>query len=208
MFFIWDRTDFIYSMSRMPIRALWNWSRPTPLRRIAGASVSLGVIALLGFLWAPDLLLVSRPVPVGVQSFEITERSHVQTPVSYAQAPAVGGNHAPIWQNCGFYDTPIANENAVHSLEHGAVWIIYRSDLPEAQIKRLRQLAHRQTYILVSSLPDLPAPLVASAWGHQLHLASIEDPRLDQFVRAFRLGRQAPERGGPCTGGIGTPKEE
>jgi putative peptide zinc metalloprotease protein len=112
-------TYFIYSMSRIPIRALWNWSRPTPLRRIAGASVSLGVIALLGFLWAPDLLLVSRPVPAGVQSFEITERSHVQTPVSYVQAPAVGGNHAPIWQNCGFYDMFIANENAVHSLEHG-----------------------------------------------------------------------------------------
>jgi hypothetical protein len=201
-------TYFVYSMSRIPIRALWNWSRPTPLRRIAGASVSLGVIALLGFLWAPDLLLVNRPVPAGVQSFEITERSHVQTPVSYVQAPAVGGNHAPIWQNCGFYDTFIANENAVHSLEHGAVWITYRSDLPEAQTKRLRQLARSHTYVLVSPAPDLPVPLVASAWGHQLHLASIEDPRLDQFVRAFRLGRQAPERGGPCTGGIGTPKEE
>lgn len=197
----------LYSASRTLIRGLWNWSQPTLLRRLAGASVSLGVITLLGFFWTPYLLLASRPVPAGVQSFEITERSHVQTPVSYLQTPGVGGNHAPIWQNCGFYDTPIANENAVHSLEHGAVWVTYRPDLPEAQIERLRRLAHRHTYILVSPFPDLPAPVVVSAWGHHLHLASIEDPRLDQFWRAFRLGRQAPERGGPCTGGIGTPKE-
>jgi hypothetical protein len=197
----------LYIMSRTPIKVLWNWSRPTPLRRLAGAATSLGVIALLGLLWTPYLLLASRPIPTGIQSFEITKRSHVQTPVSYPQIPAVGGNHAPIWQNCGFYDTPIANEHAVHSLEHGAVWITYHPDLPKAQIERLRQLAHHHTYILVSPLSDLPAPVVVSAWGHQLHLASIDDPRLDQFVSVFRLSRQAPERGGPCTGGVGTPKE-
>lgn len=33
----------------------------------------------------------------------------------------------------------------------------------------------------------------------------ILNPRLEQFVGAFRLGPQAPERGGPCTGGIGQP---
>jgi putative peptide zinc metalloprotease protein len=197
---------FIYSTSRTPIRVLWNWSRPTRMRRLAGASVSLAFVTLLGFFWTPVLLhWAGRPIPV--QRYEITERSHVETPVSYPQAPPVGGNHAPIWQNCGFYDTPIANEHAVHSLEHGAVWVTYRPDLPEAQIERLRQLAHRHTYILVSPFPDLPAPVVVSAWGHQSHLASIDDPRLDQFVSVFRLGRQAPERGEPCTGGVGTPKE-
>lgn len=199
-------TYLLYGTSRTFIMGLWNWSKPTPLRRLAGASGSLGLIALLGFLWTPYFLLATTPVP-GVQSFEITERSHVRTPVSYPQVPAVGGNHAFVWQNCGFYETPIANENAVHSLEHGAVWITYRPDLPEAQIKRSRRLARRHSYVLVSPLPEQPAPVVASAWGHQLHLTSMEDPRLDQFVGAFRLGRQAPERGGPCTGGIGTPKE-
>ena len=176
------------------------------MRRLAGASVSLAFVALLGFFWTPVLRhWAGRPIPV--QRYEITERSHVETLVSYPQAPPVGGNHAPIWQNCGFYDTPIANEHAVHSLEHGAVWVTYRPDLPEAQIERLRQLAHRHTYILVSPFPDLPAPVVVSAWGHQSHLASTDDPRLGQFVSVFRLGRQAPERGEPCTGGVGTPKE-
>jgi hypothetical protein len=69
----------------------------------------------------------------------------------------------------------------------------------------LRKLAARQTHILVSELPESPATVVASSWGHQLHLDSVDDPRLDQFIRRFRLGPDAPERGGPCTGGAGTP---
>jgi hypothetical protein len=131
------------------------------------------------------------PVPTGpdgTESFEVTERQHVQTPVSYSQTPPVGGDHAPLWQNCGLYDTPIANENAVHSLEHGAVWITYRPDLPTEQVDSLRELAGRQTYVLVSRNPDLPTSLVASAWGRQLRLESAEDPRLKQFIHAFRYG--------------------
>ena len=143
--------------------------------------------------------------PAGVQRFEVSERTHINAPVAYAQVPPVGGNHAPVWQNCGFYDASIANENGVHSLEHGAVWITYRPDLPIEQVDAVRRLTHGQTHVLVSPYPGLPAPVVASAWGRQLRLDSAGDPRLEQFVRAFQLGSSAPERGAPCTGGTGEP---
>ena len=91
-------------------------------------------------------------------------------------------------------------------MEHGAVWITYHPDLPPEQVEVLRDLARFQTYILVSPYPGLPSPVVASAWGVQLKLETATDPQLEQIVRAFRLGNQAPERGGECTGGIGTPE--
>lgn len=144
--------------------------------------------------------------PEGVQSFEITNRDHTRVAVSYPQTPPVGGEHSPIWQNCGFYDQPVRNENAVHSMEHGAVWITYRPDLPQDQVSKLRKLADGQTFVLVSPYPNLPAPVVASAWGKQLRLDSADDPRLKQFIRAFRSGPQTPEPGAPCTGGTGQPK--
>lgn len=141
----------------------------------------------------------------GVESFGGLQRTHVQTPVVYPQTPPVGGPHNPVWQNCGYYSSPVKNENAVHSLEHGAVWITYRPDLPADQVAALRKLAG-QTYVLVTPYPDLPAPVVASAWGTQLKLESASDPRLNQFLRTYREGPQTPEKGSACTGGTGLPQ--
>ncbi|MFI6012195.1 DUF3105 domain-containing protein [Streptomyces sp. NPDC051243] len=54
-------------------------------------------------------------------------RNHVQTAVEYPMNPPVGGDHNKAWMTCDgtVYNKPIANENAVHSLEHGAVWVTY-----------------------------------------------------------------------------------
>lgn len=142
-------------------------------------------------------------VPQGVETFDIRARSHTQGRVQYPQTPPVGGDHAPVWQNCGFYDAPIPDETAVHSLEHGAVWITYRSDLPPAQVETLRRLAGRRTFILVSPFPGLLSAVVASAWVVQLRAESTDDPRIVEFVRAFRIGPQTPEPGASCTGGSG-----
>jgi hypothetical protein len=204
---------FAYVVSRLSrgaIQTVWDWSKPTPRRRIAGALISATILAFVGWLWAPQLpytvwAWTVPPGPPGTQTFEVAERFHVATIVSYPQTPPVGGKHAPIWQNCGFYDAPVRNETAVHSLEHGSVWLTYRPDLPREQVELLRDMARRQDHILVSPYPNLPAPVVASAWGKQLRLESAEDPRLSEFVPAFRLGRQAPEPGERCDGGVGEP---
>ncbi len=196
----------LFRLIRRLIRAAWNWSRPAPLRQAAVSVVAAGTVAFLLFTWTPQVSSITQAAPVGVQSFEISERNHVDTPVDYARTPPVGGNHAPIWQNCGFYSMPVASENAVHSLEHGAVWITYRPDLSPQQLAAVRRQVRDWGYVLASPFPGQSAPVIASAWGHQLQLDSPDDPRLSQFVRAFRLGDQAPERGGGCTGGIGAPE--
>jgi hypothetical protein len=148
--------------------------------------------------------------PPHVQTFEITDATHVNIPVQYPQDPPVGGRHAPQWQNCGFYDGAIPNELAVHSLEHGAVWITYRPGLPDAQMAVLRRLARDpmgKGYVLVTAYPTLPAsePIVASAWGRQLRLQQFDEAALRSFVQAFAAGPQTPEPGAPCSRGIGQP---
>ncbi len=165
----------------------------------AGALIVVGVVAWL-IVGKPGLASRTQ-APAGVQIFSGLARTHTNDPVSYPETPPVGGPHAPVWQNCGYYSAPIANEHGVHSLEHGAVWITYQPNLPNDQVATLRQLADSQTYVLVSPYPNLPTPVVASAWGRQLRLDSVTDPRLVQFVSAFRQGPQTPERGAACTGG-------
>jgi predicted small secreted protein len=141
----------------------------------------------------------------GVTSYSNLSRDHTKEPVDYPQSPPVGGPHNPIWQNCGFYSKPVRDENAVHSMEHGAVWITYAPDLPKDQVEKIKSLTQK-SYVLASPYPGLPAPLVASAWGKQLRLNSTNDPRLEQFVRAYRQGPQTPEPGAPCRGGVGSPE--
>ena len=98
-----------------------------------------------------------------VKSFHNLDYDHVKGSVDHRQSPPVGGDHASIWQNCGFYPEPVRDETAVHSIEHGAVWITYRPGLPAEQVDKLRELVNDKTYVLVSPYPDLPAPVVASA---------------------------------------------
>jgi len=168
------------------------------------------VVAILGV--ASLVVLANRPgenvpagEPRGTRSFEVASRNHVEGVVAYAQTPPAGGDHNAVWQNCGFYSRPVVNENAVHSMEHGAVWITYRPDLPADQVDHIREIAGNESFVLASPFPGLPSPVVASAWGRQLTLGNAVDERLEQFVRAFRVGPHTPEPGAPCTGGIGEP---
>ena len=140
------------------------------------------------------------PTIPGVQTFGGLGRNHVEGTVHYAQVPPVGGDHAPIWQSCGFYTMPIQTERGVHSMEHGAVWITYRPGLPAAQIAALQAFVGNP-FVLVTPWPGLRAPVVLSAWGLQLAVDDAKDSRVAQFVGAYAHGPQTPEIGVQCLGG-------
>jgi putative peptide zinc metalloprotease protein len=189
----------LYTLAWRPLRAALRHSNPRV--RLAGVAALTAAIAVVGFLWAPQMPFASRTPPAGVKTFAVDDGRHVRGPVSYPQAPPVGGAHDPVWQDCGFYNRPVRDENAVHSLEHGAVWITYRPGLAHDDVQALRKLAESEDHVLVSPYPGLDHPVVASAWGRQLEMGSVEDARLDRFVHAFRKASSAPEAGGPCSGG-------
>lgn len=142
----------------------------------------------------------------GVVDYEYAGLNHIEPGASfdYTESPPVGGQHDPAWQNCGFYDRQVRSEHAVHSLEHGAVWITYRPDLPPEDIEVLREKTDGEAYLLVSPYPDLPAPVVASSWNHQIVLDGVDDGRLDTFIRVYLQGPDTPEPGALCSGRIST----
>lgn len=166
------------------------------------------VVAVLGtfaFVLILDLRSGGGGAPGEVEDVGVGEAGrHTETRVDYEQSPPAGGEHNPVWQNAGFYEEPVPNETAVHTLEHGAVWITYQPDLPQGQKDEIRQLVEGQTCMLASPYPGLDSPVVASAWGKQLRLEDADSPDLEGFVRAYRQGEQTPEPGATCTGGTGS----
>jgi hypothetical protein len=116
----------------------------------------------------------------------------------YGSLPPAGGTHNPQWLTCGFYDEPVWTEQAIHSLEHGAVWIAYRPDLPADQINYLQKLPEGHTHILVTPWPGLASDVVLTAWGLQLQIPSLPDERVEEFIDRYEQGPQNPEPGVPC----------
>ncbi|MEV4202988.1 DUF3105 domain-containing protein [Micromonospora globbae] len=197
---------------------------PTPRRpmpKVAAAGRSPGVIAafvavgvLVAAIIGYAIYAVTRsgrpgaPNIPGLVDYRVTDpkmlkRNHVRGAVTYPVSPPVGGDHNPIWQNClgDIYPAAIANENAVHSLEHGAVWITYRPDLPADQVDTLAKRVRGTPYMFMSPFPGLDRPISLQAWGLQLKLDSAADPRVDQFIRDFRI-KAAPEPNASCSNGV------
>ena len=170
---------------------------------IVGAIVALFLAGFIALVVIDARQRAASSPPGEVRTYEVVQ-GHTQADVDYEQSPPVGGRHNPVWQNSGFYESPVRDENAVHTLEHGAVWITYSPDLPADEKDRIRELVEGQTCMLASPYEGLSSPIVASAWGKQLALESADSPDLERFVRAYRQGEQTPEPGASCTGGTST----
>jgi hypothetical protein len=169
---------------------------------ILGGAVAVAIISAIA-------LIAYSTIGSGVEgefSFGTQNRGHDEGVVIDAGAlPPVGGIHSPRWQSCGIYDQPIELKNAVHSMEHGAVWITYRPALPVEDVERLRDEVRGQSYLLLSPYPGLESEIVLTAWGVQLAVDSVTDERIAQFVEQYRLGPQTPEFGATCDDGVGRP---
>lgn len=169
--------------------------------------VGLLLVGILGYAiknqgagFVDPLKKADKSVPT-VQTSSKLERGHVQTPVSYAKGPPVGGKHNPVWEDCAVYTAPIADEHAVHSMEHGAAWITYRPDLAKDQVAALAAKVTGVEYRMLSPYPGLKSPVSVQAWGRQIFVNSASDPKIDKFLSAYTAGPQAPEPGSACTGG-------
>ena len=170
--------------------------------------VALPSAVVVGIAATVVAVIANQPEPpslAAVQTSQYTAGQHTEEPVQYAENPPVGGEHAPVWLNCGIYDAPVPSENAVHSMEHGAVWITYSPDLPAEQVEQLEEAVAQETYTVLSPYEGLPSPVVLSAWNNQLQVPDADDPRIEAFLAKFVQGAQTPEPGALCSQGVGTP---
>jgi hypothetical protein len=128
------------------------------------------------------------------------KHEHVNTTVKYDTTPPTGGNHSGFWADCNgtVYADPIANENAVHGLEHGAVWVTYREGLPASDVSTLANYVTGKKYVFMSPYPNLQSKVSLQAWGYQLFVNSVTDPRINQFLALAQNPQITPEAGASC----------
>nr|WP_246280090.1 DUF3105 domain-containing protein [Nocardioides daedukensis] len=135
-----------------------------------------------------------------VQKFEVPSIQHTPETVDYPQSPPVGGNHDGAWLECGVYDEQVREENAVHALEHGTVWITYDSSLSDSDVAKLAELLPDEG--ILSPNEGQSAPAIITVWGTQLRLTGAGDIRIQLFLDAYGQGETAPEPMASCHGGV------
>jgi len=174
-------------------------------------------LAVVGLVVA-SLILTPRPITLdrgdsdgsaieGIETFTNTA-NHVEGDVQYPQAPPAGGDHNAMWLNCGIYSEPVPDVNAVHSLEHGAVWITYDPARVDSDGVDAIRAQLPSSYVILSPYDGLPSPIVASAWNAQVQVDSPDDPRITEFLKAYWRSTNAPEPNAACTGALDAPGKQ
>lgn len=138
---------------------------------------------------------VSKEVE-GTQVYKGVSREHIQsgTPGSgYNSNPPSSGPH---WQGSaknGIYDKELADEQLIHSLEHGYIWISYKSDAPDDVKNKLKEIAENDSWKIVLEPRDKNDTMIALVgWARVLNLDNLDEKRIKDFISTYR--NRGPEK--------------
>lgn len=175
-------------------------SRRAVVAIVAAVAVLVVIVALVMSLRDDDA--PQEASIEGLETFSDLTNTHVQGNVDYEQLPPAGGDHFQFWLDCGVYDAPVADELAVHNIEHGGIWIAYdAAALDEAQVAALAEQVPDNG--IMTPYDGLGSPVVVTSWERQVALDGADDPRLAEFVDVYENNPIAPESGlVTCTGGV------
>ncbi len=157
-----------------------------------------GLAVLIGGVWLL-VVLVSNAGPKGPdysQVIPVLGRNHIPdgSTASYNSSPPTSGDHYANPALARFYDKELPDEQIVHNLEHGHVWIAYKPGLSQETIKALRKLSGGNVITAPRSKNDTDIAL--AAWG-RLDKFNLENGRLDaERVKDFisRYQNKGPEK--------------
>ena len=153
--------------------------------KVIGGIAFITVVLLIGgvFLLSKQDERLNKPL-LG-QEVGVISRQHVPdgTPVKYDTNPPAGGNHYPEPAHAGLYTTPPPDGNLVHSLEHGAVILWYRSNLPPNDVYRLTKIFEEIPLAkkIMTPRDSLDVSVALSSWDRVLKLKTIDEAQIKAF---------------------------
>lgn len=132
----------------------------------------------------------------GTQVFPGVSRDHIQagtTGSGYNSNPPSSGPHWPSPAKDGVYDKELADETAIHNLEHGYVWISYRPDIGEEALSKLKTIVEKDDWKMLLTLREKNDSLIALvAWDRVLKLENFDEEKIKDFIDAYR--NRGPEK--------------
>lgn len=129
-----------------------------------------------------------------VEEFEIEGRDHVpaSTAVDYQTNPPTSGSHLAQAKEWGIYDKEIDDKAAVHSMEHGGIWISYK-DLSTEEIQVLEDIGKQNSLsTLISPRQGNDNKIVVTSWGKMMKLDGVDKALIQKYIDTYK--NQSPEK--------------
>lgn len=175
----------------------------TETKVIAGIAI-LTFLILGGGIWlltaqsSKEQAKLSKPL-MG-QEIPDLGRGHVPdgTKLDFNSNPPTSGQHYVKWITRGIYDKPQEDGNLVHSLEHGAVIVSFKSDLPKEDVEKIKSVFSSVSVSKKIMVPrdNLDVPVALTSWGRLLKIQTI-DATSEAKIREFMETNEdrGPEKG-------------
>jgi hypothetical protein len=135
---------------------------------------------------------------VGLFPNQTAQHVDAGEPITYPTNPPSGGPHYPVWANFVEYDHPVEDGYLVHSMEHGAVLLLYDCDqaacvAPAGVLDGLRAVRNAvpsdplcdpsiRVRVILAPRPANDVPVAAAAWGATYKADCVDGPSLLQFI--------------------------
>lgn len=121
--------------------------------------------------------------------------------------PPYGGPHDGYTLPCGIYDAPVRIEQAVHSMEHGAVAIWWDpANTSTDEVEQLYQIARRHLeagdFTILAPLSGISSKIVLASWGERMTLDNVEENTIDQYFSTFKHNAPEPVAAGGCVSAL------
>ncbi len=130
------------------------------------------------------------------KSYAIQGTQHIQEGEShppYNSNPPTSGWHYQRDASWGVHEAEIPDEQAVHNLEHGGIWISYQPTLDQASADKLREIARRyRSKVILTPRARDDSKIALAAWGKLDALESLDEGRIVTFIKSFI--NQGPEK--------------
>jgi len=179
--------------------------RERHVRQFRNYSIIILIIVAIGY----GIFIVAKSTAPKGEDFsraiELMEASHVAVGSSlpeYTSNPPTSGPHYAQTARSGFREDIISDQNIIHNLEHGDVWIAYHPRLSSVIKDELKQFGAAK--VIIAPREENETDIAVAAWG-RLDTFNIENDalpaeRIKDFIK--RYTNKGPEKVPGVSGGI------
>ncbi|MBP9802756.1 MAG: DUF3105 domain-containing protein [Candidatus Pacebacteria bacterium] len=127
---------------------------------------------------------IENLAPIG-QVFEEQKVSHIkpgEDHEAYNSNPPTSGAHWADQADWGVYDQPLIDEQAVHNLEHGGIWISYKDIDEETKTNLIKIAKANSQSVILSPREGNDTSIVLASWTRLEKMDSYDAAKIIDFI--------------------------